>query len=164
MISLDSDLQTRKEELKLMSALKNWLENTRDGFQEEKSYKELSKLIDARQMTLKRRPTEIKFGEKNLADHYTCHYCKLAHRKVEAGGMWFCPNVSCAGPGNHGARKQLVSYHENANGSHSVDNQDWKKFCEAYLLENEVDVYIREAVEAGIKRLSVNITSDKFGI
>lgn len=61
---------------------------------------------------------------EKLASHYTCHYCQLTHRKVEAGGMWHCPNVLCTGPGAGYWRSTLLSYREVKGGRHTVDHEE----------------------------------------
>lgn len=153
-----------KEEMKLVLAIKSWIKNTSGGFSEMTSYRELMSLIEERNKKLKKRPTKVLHGPKNLEDHYTCFYCNLAHKQVEAGGMWACPNVTCTGPGAHSHRAKMISYKENDDGTHTVDTQDWLNFSRAYLLENEVDADLRSAIELGIKRLETNITSGKFGL
>jgi hypothetical protein len=152
-----------KEEIKLIAALKFWVKNTQDGFEEEASYKEMMKLIEDRKRSLKRVPFNVKFGPKNLADHYTCYYCGLADKHVEAGGMWWCPNFTCTGPGAHTHRRKLKSYVENADSTHSVDNVEWSKVS-MEMMESLEDSPLKEAVEAGIKRMQTNITGTKFGL
>ena len=39
-------------------------------------------------------------------DPLTCFYCDLNDPKVEAGGLWHCPNRFCQGPGAFYARTQ----------------------------------------------------------
>jgi hypothetical protein len=58
-----------------------------------------------------------------LSSHNTCHYCELPHRLVEAGGLWYCPNVLCRGPGASSLRTQLKSYRDHGNG-YSVDPRE----------------------------------------
>jgi hypothetical protein len=58
----------------------------------------------------------------NLPDHNTCYYCKLTHATVEAGGVWYCPNPLCTGPGAAWFRASLKSYKEiGQSGKHTVD-------------------------------------------
>lgn len=46
----------------------------------------------------------------------TCHYCGLQHERVEAGGVYYCPNRLCTGPGAWSHRKDLPSYKEDDQG------------------------------------------------
>lgn len=62
------------------------------------------------------------FWENN--DHQTCYYCKLHHPRVEAGGIWHCPNPLCKGPGAQVWRMKCKSYQELPNESHTVDSQE----------------------------------------
>lgn len=55
---------------------------------------------------------------------YTCYYCKLKHPKVEAAGIFHCPNKLCTGPGAAYFRRTLQSYKENSDGTHFVDNKE----------------------------------------
>jgi hypothetical protein len=151
-----------KENMQLKASLVFWLKNTEDGFTEEESYRELINLIEKRKNTLKRRPTEIKFGSKDLADHYTCFYCGLAHKKVEAGGMWWCPNVTCAGPGNSYFRTKLKSYKETGS-QHTVDTKEWSDKATEEL-ETATDADLIDAIKAGIKKMEVSLASSKFGL
>lgn len=51
----------------------------------------------------------------------TCYYCQLVHHLVEAGGVHYCPNRLCNGPGGWGHRAKMASYRELADGKHTVD-------------------------------------------
>lgn len=53
-----------------------------------------------------------------------CHYCGLLHRRVEAGGVYYCPNRLCTGPGAWSHRKDLKSYQELKDGGYTVDPTD----------------------------------------
>lgn len=157
------NVEILKEDMKIKAALVFWLKNTEDGFIEEKSYRELMNLIDQRAKLLKRKPTEIKFGPKDLADHYTCYYCKLAHKSVEAGGMWGCPNITCTGPGNSHYRSNLKSFKVEPERHHSVDTKEWLEKVKEDI-RSVTDPSLIEAIEAGIKRMEVSVTSGKFGL
>ena len=160
---MDDEITQKKEYHRLVSAMKYWINNTEDGFHDETSYNELRDLIDKRKGSLKRRPSTIKFGPDYLPDHYTCYYCKLADEKVEAGGIWYCPNFTCSGPGAHTHRRKLSSYKENEDGTHTVDDEEWISEAEN-LLETMKEIPLKEAIKAGIKRLKVQITGSKMGL
>jgi hypothetical protein len=153
----------KKDEIRIVAALKSWIKNTEDGFSEEESYNLLRKLIEERSSTLKRRPTLIKFGPDNLPDHQTCYYCNLADEKVEAGGLWHCPNFTCTGPGGHSHRRTLKSYKEDVDGKHTIDIEDWMEEAKKKIKTLE-DSPIKEAVAAGIKAFIIKITSTKMGL
>ncbi len=53
--------------------------------------------------------------------HLTCYYCELQHDKVEAGGLWYCPNPLCPGPGQASSRMLLRSYRETNSGRYTVN-------------------------------------------
>lgn len=55
-----------------------------------------------------------------LDSHYTCYYCKLEHKRVEAGGIHHCPNVLCTGPGASYWRSKLES-HQDHGSTQSVN-------------------------------------------
>jgi ribosomal protein L37AE/L43A len=72
-------------------------------------------------------------------DPYTCHYCKLKHDKVEAGGLHHCPNNLCSGPGAAYFRSKLKSYVDDTDGSgHTVDSYEWIAMALLDLPEDEV--------------------------
>ena len=53
----------------------------------------------------------------------TCHYCGLTHMNVEAGGIYYCPNRLCTGPGAWSHRKDMKSY-KNLDDGYTVDPQE----------------------------------------
>jgi hypothetical protein len=54
----------------------------------------------------------------------TCFYCGLTHHLVEAGGVHYCPNRLCTGPGSWSHRKDLKSYKELDGGGYTVDPRE----------------------------------------
>lgn len=65
-----------------------------------------------------------------MSESGTCCYCKLQHVRVEDGGVSFCPNVLCTGPGGHRHRRGLASYAEERYpllGDHTVDEEEWRQ-------------------------------------
>lgn len=81
----------------------------------------------------------------NAYHHNICIYCKLQHSRVEAGGLWFCPNVLCPGPGATYWRSQLKSYRDNEDGTYSVDSREVLDKARA-LTYDEPDAAIKEAI------------------
>lgn len=104
--------------------------------------------------------TEIKFGSKDLEDHYTCYYCNLAHKKVEAGGMWYCPNIACKGPGGTYYRSKLKGT-INKGSTSEVDCIEWrnKVLEDMEIIEDEG---ILSAIKESLKVLTAHVASDKF--
>jgi len=103
------------------------------------------------------------YGDLGLDDHYTCYYCKLSHKRVEAGGVWHCPNVACSGPGAHYHRRKLKSYKETGDGKHTVDWGEWKVMVEEFLKENQ-DPSLVDATKASLRKIATHATSNKFGL
>lgn len=60
-------------------------------------------------------------------DSYTCYYCEIKHKRVEAGGLWHCPNFFCHGPGAAYFRSDMKSYEKTYGGmgEHTVDETEW---------------------------------------
>jgi hypothetical protein len=59
----------------------------------------------------------------------TCYYCDLEHPRVEAGGIYYCPNFLCTGPGGAPHRRKLASYAEGCypKSGHTVDEEEWQR-------------------------------------
>ena len=94
---------------------------------------------------------DLKFGDPNLENHYKCYYCWLSHKKVEAGGIWGCPNKACTGPGNAYFRSQLKSYETSGDG-HTVDIEEWAMVV-TDLLSGIEDPDIYKATEHSLWKL-----------
>ena len=45
-----------------------------------------------------------------LPKHYTCIGCGLTDKRVEAGGIYYCPNPACTAVGAYWARSKLKSF------------------------------------------------------
>jgi len=81
------------------------------------------------------------------SDVYTCFYCGFKRDDVEAGGIWYCPNMLCSGPGSGGFRSTLKSYKEDKTG-HTVDERDWigAAFIKLYELDDpELEQKVKES-------------------
>lgn len=68
---------------------------------------------------------------------YTCWYCGLHHTKVEASGVWYCPNPLCTGPGGAWFRTTLKSFKDEGQ-QHSVDPVEWLEQGLAVPVEDPV--------------------------
>jgi len=56
----------------------------------------------------------------------TCFSCGIKNKRVEAQGIWYCPNALCQGCGGAWFRATLESYKECCgNGRHTVDEVEW---------------------------------------
>jgi hypothetical protein len=86
-----------------------------------------------------------------LASHFTCYYCRLEHKKVEAGGIHYCPNPLCTGPGASYVRSKLKSYRDVGNDRHTVDHAEMI----AYGLERAAELDATDAPLAAHIRASV---------
>lgn len=75
--------------------------------------------------------------------HLTCYYCKLHHPKVEAGGVYHCPNPLCTGCGANLHRRSVPSYQEHKDGTHSVDGDELVRYWTPRLAG--LDESIRDA-------------------
>jgi hypothetical protein len=61
-----------------------------------------------------------------LQKHQTCHYCGLRHYKVEAGGIYHCPNRLCPGCGAARSREKmrLKSFKECEGNKYTLDPEE----------------------------------------
>jgi hypothetical protein len=83
-------------------------------------------------------------------DSYECYYCKLRDDRVEAGGVYFCPNPLCTGCGATPHRRKLKSYVEESNG-HSIDMQELVDTYWPKIAELGADAPLRQAAERSVK-------------
>lgn len=54
----------------------------------------------------------------------TCYYCLLEDERVEAGGVYYCPNVLCTGPGPLGFRSRLKSFANIDDSTYTLDTNE----------------------------------------
>ena len=82
-------------------------------------------------------------------DIYKCYYCTIGHHKdVECGGIYYCPNPLCTGPGGAWCRHKLASYKEEEGGRHSVNWSEWRRVALAYMDETNPDEQVWVAFRA----------------
>jgi hypothetical protein len=67
-----------------------------------------------------------------------CCYCHLEDKLVEAGGVFFCPNPICMGPGGAWFRSGLDSFRLVDGGRHSVETDEWERKGDEYLKDKAV--------------------------
>ena len=75
-----------------------------------------------------------------------CCYCHLEDKLVEAGGVFYCPNPLCMGPGGAWFRSGLDSFRLVDGGRHSVETDEWENKGNDYLKDHP-------ALYAKIKKL-----------
>jgi hypothetical protein len=76
-----------------------------------------------------------KFNKKNIGKKkslFDCYYCGLNSKKIECGGIFYCPNPRCSGPGGAWFRHQLPSFKENIDGTHTVNEDQWDNYAYGY--------------------------------
>lgn len=81
-------------------------------------------------------------------EHQICRGCGLADDRVEAGGVWYCPNEVCTATGAQTHRMKLPSF-RNGIDHHIVDAWEVIAHGEA-LLVGELDPAMRAAVERSL--------------
>ena len=79
----------------------------------------------------------FKVGNPDLEEIYVCHYCGLSHLKVEAGGVWHCPNITCSGPGNCYFASKLKSAKKISSGGIEIDVLELLEVAKARSLEEK---------------------------
>ena len=65
-------------------------------------------------------------------DTHDCYYCGCHDTKVEAGGMWHCPNPHCTGCGVAWFCSKLKSY-KNRGDRYTVNGYEKKYAADLYL-------------------------------
>lgn len=71
--------------------------------------------------------------------NHTCFSCGLVHERVEAQGIWNCPNALCVGSGAAWFRKTLKSYKYNYRGEDTINENEWLDKGIVYNQENGID-------------------------
>jgi hypothetical protein len=62
---------------------------------------------------------------QSIRDLAECIGCGLKSDKVEAAGIYYCPNPLCRASGGAWFRRKLTSYQEISPENHSVDLEEW---------------------------------------
>jgi hypothetical protein len=89
----------------------------------------------------------MEFSDMSKGDHLTCYYCGLSNEKVEAAGIWHCPNPRCTGPGGAWFRSRLSSFTEVEAGRHTVDPDEWEVAAAAYEKSEHSKTYERPPIQ-----------------
>jgi hypothetical protein len=63
----------------------------------------------------------------------TCFSCGITDPRVEAIGIWHCPNALCGGCGAQWFRYTLDSYEDLGDGTHEVDEEELLLKGTAYM-------------------------------
>lgn len=107
---------------------------------------------------------KFKFGDPSLPSHCLCHYCGLSHRTVEAGGIWYCPNPGCGGPGNNYLLSSLPETKNHTDGTITVDYVEWKDFVKDKIDRGVLHPHIAQAAKESLKKIVGKISSNKYGL
>lgn len=76
------------------------------------------------------------FGERN--HRLQCFYCGLEDDKVEAGGVWYCPNPLCTGPGvTNWFASKLKSYRDMGSSGGTASEEEIVQEANKYLNEHK---------------------------
>lgn len=83
---------------------------------------------------------------KDVPPINVCGSCKLNHKKVDFGGISYCPNPLCFGCGNGNFRSKLDSYEEDDRepNMHTVNDVEWlfKGLQAAYETKDEAIIAV----------------------
>ena len=76
-----------------------------------------------------------------MENHQICIGCGLASTRVEAGGIWYCPNPACTACGAQPHKRKLKSYKEEER-VYTVDPLDVIRYANEHDDELPDDVSI----------------------
>ena len=82
---------------------------------------------------LKEPPLKVRTIDVVKTHPLQCCYCRIEDKTVEAGGIWYCPNPLCSGPGGHWFRCDLDSYALIDIDKHTVNQEEWEARANEYL-------------------------------
>jgi predicted kinase len=92
----------------------------------------------------KRWEEEYGLREEMKGDPTTCYYCGLKDPKVEAAGVWHCPNKFCSGPGAFAARA--------AAGYHDEEGRMSEAGVEGYMRDSALAIRDAIAMARAVRR------------
>lgn len=106
---------------------------------------------------------QFRFGDPELPSHCLCYSCGLSHPKVEAGGLWYCPNPGCRNA--HWFTAKLPSRRDDGPMSYTVDMEEWLEATRHYMLTPpEWDTGLRDALQTSQKRMEIKLAGERLGI
>ena len=112
-------------------------------------------------LLLKDKTEKLEEEALKLAGHFQCYSCGLKHRKVEAGGIYYCPNPFCTISGATWFRKQLESFEPSLDNTYTVDNKEWYSTAVDYTIKEIKDPLILKYALQSAKILMELIQNDK---
>jgi hypothetical protein len=87
-------------------------------------------------------------------DTVTCHYCGLVDDRVEAGGVYYCPNPLCTGCGAAPHRRKLKSYADDpGDRKHSIDVEELYATYWPEMAARPADDPMRQAAERSVEKM-----------
>lgn len=88
----------------------------------EKGYSKFRKLVKGKRISM-----------------YHCAGCLLMDARVEASGIFYCPNPKCRSSGGAWFRRTLKSYKEVEGGKHTVDPKEWELAADLYIAKEKYE-------------------------
>lgn len=89
---------------------------------------------------------------------YICFYCQLEHHDVEAGGVHYCPNRLCTGPGQATARMvHLKSFKNHADWGYTFDA---KELVDLVTAAPHSDPLVREAEDRFLPKWRTRVEAE----
>lgn len=75
--------------------------------------------------------------------HCVCIGCGLADRRVEAGGIYYCPNPACTAVGAYWSRRELASFKDiPEENKYIIDTEELIRYVDSIDEELEEEVSI----------------------
>jgi hypothetical protein len=88
--------------------------------------------------------------QKDPDRHLICGGCGLKDSRVEAGGVYYCPNPACRASGASWFKHKLNTFENLDNSSYKVDPDDLVLSVNEWLLNNVVPIEIELACERSL--------------
>lgn len=95
-------------------------------------------------------------------DYTICIYCGCHDERVEAGGMWFCPNPLCPGCGTHWFLRTL-EWHQETRGTYEVNREEWERKGRLYLAEHPLKFVAIPCEHSGAIQTTFGMLCQKCG-
>jgi hypothetical protein len=102
------------------------------------------------------------YDVENYKSAIHCFYCGCYDEKVEAGGIYYCPNPNCSGPGIRWFYETLNSFKDEPyQNCYSVNADEKNIKADEYIKNNNLKFMFLDKLDKNIKEKNINDNKNK---